>query len=98
MAKRWISFPRVSVKTGDKSRSTISRYIKTLGFPEPIQIGPNSVVWDEEAVDAWIEQRAKVGYTPKIVAPGARKGRRKKALDNALVNCAIAEEVCDDHN
>ena len=52
--------------------------MRDRGFPKPIQIGSNSVIWDEDAVDAWIEQQAMTGYSPKLVAPGSRRGRKPK--------------------
>jgi prophage regulatory protein len=39
------------------SISTILRYVKAGQFPPGIRLGPNSVGWDENDVQAWIESR-----------------------------------------
>lgn len=77
MSKNYLSFTTLSKKLANRSRSSIHRDMRDRGFPKPIQLG-HSVIWDEEAVDAWIEQQAMAGYTPKVVAPGSRRGRTKK--------------------
>lgn len=79
MAKRYLKFPALSAKLGGRSRASIHRDMRDRGFPKPINIGPNSVVWDEEAVDSWIEQLKQSEYVPVQVAPGIKKGRRPKS-------------------
>jgi prophage regulatory protein len=39
-------------------------------FPRRIPIGENRVAWDEDEVEAWIEDRIRAGH--KIVAPRRR--------------------------
>lgn len=78
MAKRYLKFSAVSSKLGGRSRASIHRDMRDRGFPKPINLGPNSVVWDEEAVDAWIDELAKQPYEPVSVAPGAKRGRPRK--------------------
>lgn len=46
----------VSQKTG-LGKTTIYRYIRSGDFPPPIQLGPRAVAWDQEIVDAWINER-----------------------------------------
>lgn len=99
MPKNYVNFQKLSKKLGDRSRSTIHRYMRDRGFPKPIQIGPNSVIWDEDAVDAWIEQQAMAGYSPKVVAPGSKRGRaRKVSLNSSITVGNTAEEVCNEIN
>lgn len=78
MAKRYLKFPALSAKLGGRSRASIHRDMRDRGFPKPISIGPNSVVWDEEAVDNWIEQLKQKEYAPVQVAPGVKKGRKPR--------------------
>ena len=42
-----------------RNRETLRRWIDSLGFPKPIPLGPNSIAWKAEDVEAWIESRAK---------------------------------------
>jgi prophage regulatory protein len=39
------------------SRSTIYSWIKAGSFPAPIKLGPRSVAWLKEEVDAWVTAR-----------------------------------------
>ena len=39
------------------SRTTLHRLRERGDFPEPIQLGPNSVGWLSSDVQAWIESR-----------------------------------------
>jgi len=39
------------------NRVTLGRWTKNQGFPQPIQLGPNSVAWEADAVDAWVRVR-----------------------------------------
>ena len=48
--------PGVLAKTG-LSYPTIWRYIQAGTFPQQIELGPNSVGWIEEEIDAWIKSR-----------------------------------------
>jgi prophage regulatory protein len=83
MAKRYLKFPALSAKLGGRSRASIHRDMRDRGFPKPINLGPNSVVWDEEEVDTWIEQLKQSKYVPAQVAPGAQKGRKSRGTQTA---------------
>jgi prophage regulatory protein len=48
--------PGVLAKTG-LSYPTIYRHIQAGTFPQQIELGPNSVGWIEEEIDAWIQSR-----------------------------------------
>jgi prophage regulatory protein len=48
--------PAVLAKTG-LSYPTIYRKMQAGDFPQPIQLGPNSVGWVEDEVDAWSKSR-----------------------------------------
>jgi prophage regulatory protein len=40
-----------------KSRTTLWRWIRSGHFPQPLKIGPNSLVWTEDQVTQWIESK-----------------------------------------
>ena len=63
MSKNIIRLPAVTAKTG-LSPSTIWRYEKAGDFPRRVQLGPNSVGWIAEDVDAWVERRGRIGVRP----------------------------------
>ena len=44
-------------KAGFRGSSTLYAAMDKEGFPRPIALGPRSVGWIEEEVDAWIEVR-----------------------------------------
>jgi prophage regulatory protein len=48
--------PAVLAKTG-LSYPTIYRHIQAGTFPQQVELGPNSVGWIEEEIDAWIASR-----------------------------------------
>ena len=52
-----ISFGELSERLGGISRSTIWRMHRRGDFPRPISISPGRVLWDESAVDQWVEGR-----------------------------------------
>lgn len=78
MARTLLKFPALSEKLGGRSRASIHRDMKDRGFPKPINLGANSVVWDESLVDIWLDELTKIGYEPVAVAPGAKRGRPRK--------------------
>jgi prophage regulatory protein len=64
-----IRFPELRRKLGGVSRPTLWRIEKNdPTFPRRVQLAPNVVVWDESAVDEWLENRPR-GPLP---APGQR--------------------------
>ena len=75
MSKKYLKFPALSAKLGGRSRASIHRDMRDRGFPKPINLGANSVVWDEALVDAWLEQLATAEYVAVPVAPGVKRGR-----------------------
>jgi prophage regulatory protein len=48
--------PAVLAKTG-LSYPTIYRHIQAGTFPQQVELGPNSVGWIEDEIDAWIKSR-----------------------------------------
>lgn len=77
MSKKYLKFPALSEKLGGRSRASLHRDMRDRGFPKPINLGANSVVWDETLVDEWIEQLTKNKYEAVPVAPGCKTRGRK---------------------
>jgi predicted DNA-binding transcriptional regulator AlpA len=50
-----------SKKTG-KSRVQIWRDVRAEVFPPPFELGPNSVAWFEDEIDAWLAARPRRTY------------------------------------
>lgn len=66
---RFLRFPQLSSDKGiDYSRMHIDRLEKAGNFPARVQVGPNTVAWVEEEIDAW--QKARVERR-RIVTKGA---------------------------
>lgn len=55
--ERLLPISAVREIVGGKGKSTIYGWIKSHGFPPPVQIGPNSVAWRESEIDGWIRSR-----------------------------------------
>lgn len=45
-------------KLGGVATATVWRWERAGRFPKRLQLGPNTVGWDEDAVDAWLEARS----------------------------------------
>ncbi len=52
-----IRFPALKKKLGNISRSTIDRWEASKSFPKRIRLGKNSVGWDLQRVETWIQER-----------------------------------------
>ena len=59
--RKIIRGPVVEDKTS-WTRVTIWRAIRDNKFPAPIQLGPNSVGWFEDEIDAWLATRPRRTY------------------------------------
>jgi prophage regulatory protein len=52
-----------------KDRTKLSRVqrwrrVRQGSFPTPIQLGPNSIGWFEDEIEAWLSARPRVSYAP----------------------------------
>jgi prophage regulatory protein len=61
--RRIIRRKAVIAKAG-KSYPTIWRGVRNGTFPAPVVLGPNSVGWYEDEIDAWLASRPRVSYAP----------------------------------
>lgn len=61
---------RAAEKKVGKSRVQIWRDIAAGKFPPPLELGPNSVGWFEDELDAWLASRPRRTYgSPQPEAP-----------------------------
>ena len=52
------------------TRIKVYRDVRAGQFPAPIELGPNSVGWFEDEVDAWLASRPRRTYGAEAEAPG----------------------------
>jgi prophage regulatory protein len=57
MAIRILRKPEVIERVGKPGVTTLYRWIRDGHFPAPRQVGPNTVGWLEDEVDAWLRSR-----------------------------------------
>lgn len=80
MGERILRRRAVLLKLGISS-ATLHRRIKDGTVPSPLRLGPNSVGWFESTIDIVMANFEPVtADTIKLVAAGARRGRRPKAV------------------
>jgi len=58
MLDRLLRFSQLDEVCGIRSRATLSRYQRDLGFPRPIQISRRNVAWRERDIAAWLKKRS----------------------------------------
>ncbi|MDG4591290.1 MAG: AlpA family phage regulatory protein [Defluviicoccus sp.] len=51
-AARFMRLPKVCKYFG-VSRSTVLRRVKAHDFPQPVKLGPNTIAWLADEVEAW---------------------------------------------
>jgi prophage regulatory protein len=47
------------------------RRVRKGTFPSPVQLGPNSIGWYADEIEAWLAQRPRVAYAAEPTAPQA---------------------------
>ncbi len=62
-SRRLCRWPEVHKRYG-KSRTQIWRDVRAGKFPAPVQIGPNSVGWWSDELDAHDETLSRVAWAP----------------------------------
>ena len=43
------------------NRTTLDRWIESNDFPKPYRLGPNTLAWRQDEVDAWVAERKRAG-------------------------------------
>ncbi len=56
------------------NRMTLSRWIRSYGFPKGILLGPNTRAYEVEAVESWLRSRSQQGVRPDPGKPGSAAG------------------------
>lgn len=64
-AKRFLRLPTVIGLVGI-GRTTIYQRIKDGTFPQPVQLGPRCVAWEESAIAKW-QEGLKIGVKKDLV-------------------------------
>lgn len=54
---RFLRFPDLKARQIVGNRVTLGNWIEKEGFPPGILLGPNTRVWPEEDVEAWVASR-----------------------------------------
>ncbi len=54
---RYLRFADLVERRIVNNRQTLTNWIKHHGFPPGIKIAPNTRVWPEDEVEAWIAER-----------------------------------------
>jgi prophage regulatory protein len=62
--------PEVLART-KLSRVQRWRRVRSGTFPAPVQLGPNSIGWFENEIEAWLAERPRVSYAPQAAGPQA---------------------------
>lgn len=57
MVKTYLRFHDLKARRIVNNRVTLGRWVKAGLFPSPVQLGPNTVAWEEDDVAAWQKAR-----------------------------------------
>ena len=94
--RRIIRSNAVTTRTG-KSRVQIWRDVKAKKFPAPLDLGPNSIGWFEDEVDAWMASRPRRTYGAEAEAAKESKAgevtRRHKEQQSRREAAGQAKEA-----
>lgn len=55
---RYLRFDDLRERQIIDNRTTLARWIERGHFPKPVRLGPNSIAWPENEIDAWEAARA----------------------------------------
>jgi predicted DNA-binding transcriptional regulator AlpA len=61
------------------NRVTLALWIRDHGFPRGRLVGPNTRLWDEADVAAWLANRPTEAKPAPKLKPGSQRGRHKAA-------------------
>lgn len=68
--RRILRDPDVLART-KLSRVQRWRRVRKGTFPAPVQLGPNSIGWYEDEIEAWLAERPRVSYAAVAAEPAA---------------------------
>ena len=61
---KYLRYPDLRARGIINNRMTLRRWIADHGFPAAVQLGPNSVAWREDEVEAWLASRERARGEP----------------------------------
>lgn len=65
MSNRFLRFPQLKTEKGIPwTRIHIDRLEKTGSFPQRVKLGPATVAWSEDEIDAWSNGRCAARVLP----------------------------------
>src|SRR5215472_15682260 len=91
-SRRIIRGPKVESRVG-KSRVSIWRDVKAGTFPAPVQLGPNSIGWYEDEIDAWLAARPRRTY--RAQTPEAARLPMERKHETPAKGAVWAPETAD---
>lgn len=62
MTTKLIRAPEIIKRGICSNRQMIYRRMERDGFPRPLQLGPNTVAWSEDEVNAWLASRPRAEF------------------------------------
>ena len=68
--RRILRDPEVQQRT-KLSRVQRWRGVRKGTFPAPVQLGPNSIGWYSDEIEAWLSERPRVSYALATTEPAA---------------------------
>jgi predicted DNA-binding transcriptional regulator AlpA len=66
--RRWVNYKVLKARGLVNNRVTLHRWIKNGDFPEPTQLGPNTLAWTLEEIEAFERARPKGQLPPRAAA------------------------------
>jgi hypothetical protein len=70
MAKRYARFKELLAEGIFSNRMDAARKVAG-GFPQPIELGPNTIAWDRDEVEQWLASRPRRGKRKQAPAEAA---------------------------
>lgn len=58
MSRHYLRFCDLKARGLVNNRTTLARWIRLGLFPRPVQLGPNSIAWPAEEIEAFQQARA----------------------------------------
>jgi predicted DNA-binding transcriptional regulator AlpA len=66
MIEQFLRFDDLRRRQIVNNRMTLSRWINVLGFPPGTKLGPNTRVWTESEIAAWLASRPKAASNGEV--------------------------------
>jgi predicted DNA-binding transcriptional regulator AlpA len=76
---KFLRYPTLVARGIVRNRMTLKRWIDKQGFPPGFLMGPNTRVWPEDEVDAWLKARADERASRRVLPAPAEETPREPA-------------------